>query len=77
MFFDVNVVSKKREVFDQLSFKGPIREVISKIITVENPTTVEATFNQTDHKLPVNQLLWLSPNTFNIAPGQSIGIQIN
>lgn len=77
MFFDVNVISKKREVFDQLDFKGPIREVVSKIITVENPTTVKATFNSADHKLAANQLLWLSPATFSIAPGNSIGIQIN
>lgn len=77
MFFDVNVTSKKREVFESLIFKGPIREVVSKIITVENPTTVEASFNAADHKLAANQLLWLSPATFNISPGKSIGVQIN
>lgn len=77
MFFDVNVTSKKREVFDQLDFKGPLREVVSKLITVENPTSVQATFNAADHKLAANQLLWLNPATFNIAPGKSIGIQIN
>jgi len=77
MQFDVNVISKKREVFDQLDFKGPIREVISKIITIENPTSSPATFSQADHKLPANQLLWLNPSTFNIAPGKSIGLQIN
>lgn len=73
----MNVISKKREVFDQLEFKGPIREVISKIITIENPTTVPATFNQADHKLPANQLIWMNLGTFNIAPGKSIGLQIN
>lgn len=73
----MNVISKKREVFDQLEFKGPIREVISKIITIENPSSVLATFNQADHKLPANQLIWVNPGTFNIKPGKSIGIQIN
>lgn len=77
MQYEVNVMSKKREVFDQLDFKGPIREVISKIITIENPTTSPATFSQADHKLPANQLIWMNPGTFNIAPGGSIGLQIN
>ena len=73
----MNVISKKREVFDQLEFKGPIREVISKIITIENSTSMPATFNQADHKLPANQLIWVNPGTFNIKPGKSIGLQIN
>jgi len=71
------VNAKKRELLEVVELKGSVRDVVSKVITLENPTTITATFTGETHILPQTQLIWLVPNQFEIKPGESLGVQVN
>jgi len=76
-FYDIEVTAKKKDIIEYIELKGPIREIVSKNITIENPTTEIVKFDANNHKMPLNHLIWLNPDSFTIQPGKSIGIQVN
>lgn len=46
MFYKINVTSTESDIMDKIELTSPIRESISKSITIENPTDSEVTITR-------------------------------
>ena len=46
MFYKMNITSTEPDIIDKIELVSPIRESISKVITIENPTDNEVTITR-------------------------------
>lgn len=75
MFYKMNVTATESEVIDKIELVSPIRESISKTITIDNPTETEITIIRSQFTI-ANEYIEIQPDTLKIPPKSERGFEI-
>ena len=67
LFYKMNVTATEPDMIDQIELASPIRESISKAITIENPTDAEVTI-QKNQFIITNDYIDILPETLVVPP---------
>lgn len=75
LFFKINVTSTDADLIERIELVSPIRESISKVITIENPTDNEVTITRQQFAIN-NEYIEIVPDTLKIPAKTEKGFEV-
>ena len=75
LFYKVQVQASDPDLLDRIELASPIRESISKVVTIENPTDIEVTIAKNQFVF-LNEYIDVTPDILKIPPKSERGFEI-
>jgi len=76
LFYRMQIQATEPDVLERIELSSAIRETVSKVVTIENPTDNEVTILRSQF-VYVNEYVEVTPDTLKIPPKSEGGFEIN
>lgn len=76
LLYKMQITATEPDLIDRIELASPLREMISKIVTIENPTDMEVTIAKNQFIFS-NEYIDVTPDVLKIPPKSERGFEIS